>query len=32
MSRTHWEPGGEKKVPLPPPPQKEITAPFMRAC
>jgi hypothetical protein len=29
MSGTHWEPGGKKKVP---PPQKEKTAPFMRAC
>jgi hypothetical protein len=32
MLGTHWEPGGLKKVPLPAPPQKEKTAPFMRAC
>ncbi len=31
MSGTLWEPGG-KKVPLPGPPQKEKTAPIMRAC
>jgi hypothetical protein len=31
MIGTHWE-QGEKKIPLPLPPQKKKTGPFMSAC